>query len=93
MRILKREYIYKRNIFDITVKKTEREYNRQVINNIEEVYISNPREISKLLKMLGIRKCTYIPLMVYNEERQLTDNIESVLDNWQQEFKTLLNRP
>ncbi len=52
-----------------------------------------PVEFSKLLKRLSPRKCTEIPLKVYNEEGQLTDNIESVLDNWHQDFKTLLNRP
>ncbi len=54
---------------------------------------SNPREFSKLLKGLDPRKCTEIPLKVYNEEGQLKDNIERVLDNWHQDFKTLLNRP
>ncbi len=65
---LRREYIYKRNIFDRTLRKTEREYNCQVIDNIEEVCTSNAREFSKLLKMLDPRKCTEIPLKVYNEE-------------------------
>ncbi len=37
-----REYVYIRNIFDKTLRKTEREYNRQVIDNIEEVCTSNP---------------------------------------------------
>ncbi len=90
---LRREYIYKRNIFDKTLRKTEREYNRQVIDNMEEVCTSNPREFSKLLNKLGTRKCTDIPVKVYTEEGQHTDNIESVLDNWHQDFKTLLNRP
>ncbi len=54
---------------------------------------SNPKEFSKLLKRLGPRKCTEIPLKIYNEGGQLTYNIESVLDNWHQDFKTLLNRP
>ncbi len=44
---LRREYINKRNIFDKTLRKTEREYNHQVIDNIEKVCTSNPREFSK----------------------------------------------
>ncbi len=86
-------YLNKRNIFDKTLRKTEREYNRQIIDNIVEVCTSNQKEFSKLLKRLGPRKCTEIPLKVYNEDEQLTDNIESILDNWHQDFKTLLNRP
>ncbi len=57
-----------KEIYLIKLRKTEREYNRQVIDNIEEVCTSNPREFSKLQKRLGPRKCTEIPLKVYNEE-------------------------
>ncbi len=46
--------------FDKTRRKNERQYNQNVIYNIE-VCITNQRGFSALLKRLGPRKCSDIP--------------------------------
>ncbi len=68
--LLIKEYIDKRNIFDKTLRKTEREYNHQVIDN-NEVFTLNPRENSKLLQKLGSRKCTDISLIMKKDTLQI----------------------
>ncbi len=91
--ILRREYVTKRKCFDKTLRKNERHYNQKVIDNIEEVCTTNPREFSALLKRLGPRKCSDIPFKVYNDAGQLVSDIDTVLNTWKTSFHGLLNRP
>ena len=90
---MRKEYVFKRKIFDKTLRKREREYNRGIINNIEVVCTKNPKDFWKFVKKLGPRKCNKIPLTVYNENGELCENVEYVLNKWKSDFSNLLNRP
>jgi hypothetical protein len=75
------------------LKNTERLYNREIVNNIERTCTSNPREFWKLVKRLGPRNSAKVPLVVYDSNGQLNDDVNFVLNKWRCDFSELLNRP
>ncbi len=71
--------------------KTEREYNRKVVSEIEEICTTDPREFWPHIKKLGPRKCNTVPMKVYSENGDLTSDIGKVLNKYKQKFSSLLN--
>ncbi len=56
------------------VHKTEREYNRKVVSEIEEICTTDPREFWPNIKKLGPTKCNTVPMKVYSENGDLTSD-------------------
>ena len=90
---LRQNFIQKRRIFDKALKNAENMYYQKVVNDIENVCTSNPREFWNFVKNLGPRNKKSIPVSVYDNEGNLTDNVSVVLSKWQNDFSSLLNRP
>ncbi len=82
-----------RKIFDKALHKTEREYNRKVISEIEEICTTDIGEIWAHIKRLGPRKCNTELMKVYSENGDLTSDIYigKVLNKYKQDFSSLLN--
>jgi hypothetical protein len=87
---LRKDFISKRKCFDKVLRKTEREYNKNVIDNIELVCTDNPRQFWRYLKNLGSRPK---PSIVYDDSGSVVYELSAVLDKWKNEFCCLLNRP
>ena len=87
--ILKSQFIRLQSVFDKFLRKSEREYNNKVINNLESVNRDNPREFWKKIKQLGPRRSN-IPFKVENNG-VLTSDPETVLSTWKNDFQQLYN--
>ena len=83
-------FIDARNDFDKLLRKTERNYRRQVIETIDEICTTNPREFWACLKKLGPRKHSSIPMKVEQNDIVVTDE-NVVLAKWENDFKSLYN--
>ena len=85
-------YLTKQRLFDRTVKKTKRLYIKQKHCEIEELQTNDPRKFWDHIKNLGPKSKKTIPMEVYDEYGNVTDDPQSVLSKWEHEFKTLLER-
>ena len=85
---MRMEYITARKNFDKNVRFYERQYNNKIVNNLEKVSSSNPREFWRKIKNLGPRKAK-IPFSVYNENNILCNDTNVVLKKWKSEFQEL----
>ena len=94
-RTLKRaQFIKARQTFDKNLRQAERQFNKQVILEIDEVCTNNPHEFWNYIKQLGPRKRnSNIPFQVYNTDGNFDSNIQIVLNKWKSDFEQLFNRP
>ena len=95
----KRETMYKRTcflnsrkVFDRELRNAERKYNKKLLYDIDEACVENPRKFWNLIKSLGPRKVSQIPMSVYDKD-ELTTDINIVLSTWKNEFRSLYNKP
>ena len=87
---LRSKFISARKTFDKSLRYYERQYNRNIIANIEDVSTSNPREFWQKLKNLGPRK-SKIPNSVYDNNNLLCSDPNIVLNKWKSEFEKLFS--
>ena len=78
--------------FDKSLRKKEREYNKESVIHIETMNTNNPTEFWKSIKNLGPRNKTEIPMKVRDGNTIITDP-EMVLELWNRDFSSLYNRP
>ena len=95
----KREKTYKRNaflnsrkLFDKELRKAERLYKGQVLNEIDTACTDNHRAFWDYIKKVGPRKVSHIPMKVY-QGNDLVSDMNMVKDTWKQQFSDLYNRP
>ena len=74
-----------RNSFDKLLRKCERNYNNNVIINIEHLGKNNHKQFWNTIKQLGPKKRD-IPLKV-EKEGNLVSNVENVLNVWKNDFE------
>ena len=79
------------NSFDKLLRKCERNYNNNVISNIEHLGKNNHKQFLNTIKQLGPKKRD-IPLKV-EKEGNLVSNVEDVLNVWKNNFEPLYNPP
>ena len=87
---LRNEFKVAQRLFDCTLTKTAREYNRSQVNEIEEFSSNNPKEFWRKLKSLGPRKHKDIPIKIVDGDNVIIDKNE-VLSKWKDTFSALLN--
>ena len=78
-----------RNSFDKLLRKCERNYNNNVISNIEQLGKNNHKQFGNTIKQLGPKKRD-IPLKV-EKEGNLVSNVEDVLNVWKNDFEQFYN--
>jgi hypothetical protein len=89
----RQKFIQARNTFDKSLRKVERAYKNNTLSDIEDSSMNNPREFWNLISKLGPRNKSLIPQMVYDQNNELTSDINIVLENWKRDFSVLYNRP
>ena len=85
-------FFMNRKCFDKELRKTERLYNKNKLNDIENVCTDNPRAFWEHIKKLGPRKANQIPLKVY-QENELVSDLNTVFETWKNDFCQLYNKP
>ncbi len=91
--ILRAHYVQCRNMFDKALRKAERQYNYQLLSDIDEACEKNPREFWNHIKHIGPRKVSELPQKVYDANNDLVCDIATVLDKWKDDFHSLYNCP
>ena len=92
-RTLRSNCVYKRASFDKLLRKSERNYNRQLADKIETLNTNDPREFWNNIKMLGPHKRNAIPMQVYDDAGHTVSDSDSVMKKWRSEFENLYNKP
>jgi hypothetical protein len=86
---LRQEFIQSRNKFDKMLRRQEREYNKNRIDQIEQANSSDPKQFWKYLKGLGSKKTSYIPMKIYDVNGYIKSDTHSVLEKWKYDFQKL----
>ncbi len=69
--------------------KAKRKFELDKRINIERLNTENPREFWSTLKNLGPRKTNNIPMQVYDDEGNITGEIDEVMAKWKFNFNNL----
>ena len=85
-RKLRQEFLVARKIFDKLLRKACRDYNRGLLNRIDEINTNNPREFWRTIKTLGPRKDKEIPIKVITVDGHFEGHPSKVLKSWENEF-------
>ena len=80
-----------RNSLHKLLRKCERNYNNNIISNIEHLGKNNHNQFWNTIKQLGPKKKD-IPLKV-EKESNIVSNVENVLNVWKNDFEQLYNPP
>ena len=91
-RCLHNKFKLNQNIFDKRLKQIERNFNRQQILNIDELNTKDPKEFWNKIKHLGPKRVKNILMKVKLGDSFCTDT-QKVLERWENDFQSLLNRP
>ena len=86
-------FLEKQAKFDKLLRNTERTYNRQLADMIEDLDSENPKKFWEQIKKLGPKKSKNLPMQVYDPNGALISDTETVLHVWKQEFSNLYNVP
>ncbi len=90
---LRQKYIYNKNIFDKSLRKAERAYKKATLSDIEDYCTNNPREFWNLITKLRPRQTKVTPQMLYDQNNELSSDINVVLESWKRDFSVLYNCP
>ena len=90
-RELRNVFKHKQDIFDKTIKRTKRNFQRSKSLLLEEVNSSDPNAFWNYIKELGPKKKKNIPWECYTESGELSCDKSDILDNWKNEFEKLYN--
>ncbi len=85
-------FLNSRKIFDKELRRSERMYNKNMVNEIDSICTENPRAFGDYIKKIGSRKVNQIPIKVYKDNELVLDP-GIVADTWQKDFRHLYNWP
>ncbi len=77
------------SLFHKDLRKAERNYNKQVQENIESICTDNPKQFWNYIKKLGPQFNSNIPQEVYDENGNIITDIDAVLNKWKTEYEKL----
>ena len=89
-RLLRNEFYIKRKIFTKELRKAERQFWQEQLNELENVCTGDPKKFWQNIKKLGPKKMVTIPEKVYIDN-VLTGDINAVLQKWRDDFYNLYN--
>lgn len=90
-RNLRNTFIIAQKNFDKNYRRAKRNYNKNVVQEIENMANVNPTEFWEKIRNLGPRKKDSIPMEVYDDQGNVVNNHKYVLDKWRDEFRNLFN--
>ena len=88
---IRNDYKLKQREFNKLLRKTERQYCRNLSNDINISRVSNPKQFWDYISKLGPRKNRKVSEKVYinGESGQTIDNIPTLLNKWENAFNKL----
>jgi hypothetical protein len=88
---LRTKFMHERQIFDKALRRSERNYFKDVADEIEKINTNDPRAFWNYIKKLGPKKQQEIPMRIKYSDGTESYNKENVHTHWKNEFHTLLN--
>ena len=85
-------YLNRQRNIDRAVKRTKRVYTIQKHCEIEELQTNDPRKFWDHINSLGPKSKKTIPMEVYDDAGNVTNDPQAVLNKWENEFKSLFDR-
>ena len=82
-----------RNKFDKAFCKSKCNYSRKVINNIEIVNTTNPKEFWRHVKIFLTKQETTNPPKTVKMNNNYTTDLKSVFNEWKMDFENMYNKP
>ncbi len=86
---LKEQFKDSSKTFHRALKRAEREYNKKVQDDIENVCTTNPKKFWNYIKRLGPKNNNRIPQEVYDDNGNVCYDFDSVLQKWKTEYEKL----
>ena len=86
----RRRFLDAQKAFDKLLRKTQRNYNKKIISEIECMQSHNPTDFWDKVNHMGVRKKCCIPERVYKNDLLTSEPVE-VKHKWEQAFKSLFN--
>lgn len=77
--------------FDKNYRQKERAFKRTQSEYFSHIETNNPKQFWQELNKLGPKKNRKIPMEVYDENNNITCNIDKVLEKWKTDFEILYN--
>ncbi|XP_053381944.1 uncharacterized protein LOC128549356 [Mercenaria mercenaria] len=88
---LRRDYMTARDLFDKTLRQTERSYKRTKAIEKETMTTNNPNEFWEKINKIGPRGDNTIPCEIIDDNGNVVRNEREVLDKWKRDFENLYN--
>lgn len=88
---LRQEYCEARNVFDRTLRRTERAYRKGAAVDIEAMSTKNPSEFWQKIEKLGPRIGKTIPMEIVDDAEVIVRTENEVLEKWRRDFENLYN--
>ena len=79
----------KQDVFDKTLKKKKRNFQKTQSLKLEQVNSSDPTSFWEYIKKLGPRKSSKIPWECYSENGDISYSTEEILEKWKADFESL----
>ena len=89
IKLLKNYFFLARKTLDKALKLAERNYNIQLLNNLETLQTNHPKEFWNKIRNLGPQNQNVPEKVEINKE--VFENSDIVLDKWASDFENLLN--
>ena len=88
-------YIPSKKLWQIItpLRQTEREYNKNIAEQIESISDKDPEQFWEQIKKLGPQRNKQIPMQVYDDHGAVKCDRDEVLNKWKNDFKNLHNMP
>ena len=77
--------------FDKLLRKRKHNHEQEIVDNIAQVNIMDPRQFWQMTKALGAREDKGIKLEMVGEDGMLITDPMQVLGNWKETYRELLN--
>ena len=88
-KLLRQRFLDASSNFNKRLRRAERNYNKQLQNEIESVCTDNPRQFWEYVKKLGPKTSKKIIEEVYDDNGEVKRDLESVLQKWKIDFENL----
>ncbi len=86
---LRHRFLDASTIFNKALRRAERNYNKELQNEIESVCTDNPRQFWQYIKKLGPKTSNRIVEEVYDNDGNVQCDLDTVLQKWKNDFENL----
>ena len=87
----RQEFKAAQSLFDKEYRKAKRSFRRNKVIQIENMSGKDPKQFREAINKLGPRKPSTIPMEIYDDTGNVLSDINSVLPQWEVQYKYLDN--